>query len=333
MPYESTRLLGIAAALAAQAAAPAQPAPPADRETTVQGFNGIPLKASVRAGSGHPFFAVLVAGSGPTDRNWSNPLIPIPSHAGREFATWLQRQGIGSLRYDKRFIGTRDPKLDISLDAQSGDLAAILKAAQGLPEAQGRRLLLVGHSEGALLALLNAHGADALLLLAMPGLPLSGQVLEQVRRQFSASGAGPERARPNLEHLAAVLEAVRTRQEAPGPGPAVLPSVAALGAQLTRPGTLEYFRAVMDLDPWLLASRVAVPMAAAWGDRDVQCWKPAVPAGFGGTVLDLPGANHLLRQENRPPGDLNPALALSAYGDDTPMADLGPLARWLKGLR
>lgn len=290
------------------------------------------MNASVRTASGHAYFAVLVAGSGPTDRDWSNPLIPKPSHAGRDVAAWLQQQGLGSLRYDKRFIGARDPKLDISLDAQSGDLAAALKAARTLPEARGRKLLLVGHSEGALLSLLNANGADAVLLLAMPGQPLASQILDQIRNQFAAAGAGPDQARPNVEHIAAVLEAVRARREAPNPGPGVLQGVAGLGTQLTRPGTLEFFRAIMDLDPWLLASRVAGPLAAAWGDRDVQCWKPVIPHGFKGAVLDLPGANHVLKLETRPVKDLNPALALSGYGDDTPLADLGPIGRWLKGL-
>ncbi|HEX9009420.1 MAG TPA: hypothetical protein VF804_03560, partial [Holophagaceae bacterium] len=57
-------------------AALAQSAPaPADRQITFPGFNGFPLHASVRAGGAHPYFAVMVAGSGPTDRDWSNPMI------------------------------------------------------------------------------------------------------------------------------------------------------------------------------------------------------------------------------------------------------------------
>jgi len=85
----------------------------------------------------------------------------MPSHGGRDVAAWLQAQGIGSLRYDKRFIGSKDPKLDISLDAQVGDIKAAMAAARALPEAKGKKLLLVGHSEGALLSLLAAGEADA----------------------------------------------------------------------------------------------------------------------------------------------------------------------------
>lgn len=304
---------------------------PLDREVTFPGFNKMALKGSVRSGAGHAVFAVLVAGSGPTDRDWSNPLIPKASHGGRDFAAWLQRQGIGSLRFDKRFLGARDPAMDISLDAQSGDVHAALQAARALPEAKGRRLLLVGHSEGAILALLNAKEADAVLLLAMPGASLANQVLDQIRNQLAAA---PEQvAKPNLEHLAAVLDAIRSGGELPKAGTEVLPGTAALGRLLASPGTLGFFKAIMDLDPWRLASRVPVPLAAAWGDRDVQCWKPRIPDGFKGTVIDLPGANHLLKRESRAVAALNPALAMDAYGDDTPLADLAPLAAWLKTLK
>ena len=304
-----------------------------ERDIAFPGFNKILLKGSVRPAQGHPFFAVMVAGSGPTDRDWSNPLLPKSSHGGRDFAAWLQGQGIGSLRYDKRFLGVRDAKLDISLDAQAGDVEAALRAARALPEARGRKLLLVGHSEGAILALLNANQADAVLLLAMPGQSLSSQVLDQVGNQFSAAGASEAVARPNMDHLAAVMEAIRKGGELPRAGAGVLPNVAALGSQLGSPGTLGFFKAIMDLDPWKLTSRVVGPLAAAWGDRDVQCWKPVIPKSFHGTVIDLPGANHLLKKEIRARPELNPALALTAYGDDTPLADLGPLSTWLRNLK
>jgi len=140
-------------------------------------------------------------------------------------------------------------------------------------------------------------------------------------------------AKPNLEYLAAVLDAIRSGGELPKAGTEVLPGTAALGRLLASPGTLGFFKAIMDLDPWRLASRVPVPLAAAWGDRDVQCWKPRIPDGFKGTVIDLPGANHLLKRESRAVAALNPALAMDAYGDDTPLADLEPLAAWLKTLK
>ena len=314
--------------------AQAQVAPASDRVITFSGFNAFPLKGSVKAGGDHPYFAVMVAGSGPTDRDWSNPLLPVPSHGGRDLAAWLQGQGIGSVRYDKRFIGSKDPKLDISLDAQVGDIQAAMRAARALPEAKGRKLLLVGHSEGALLSLLTGGGADAVLLLAMPGTSMGKLIRAQVKGQLDAAGAPAEASAVNLAFLDAVLDALRKNQEPPKAPANVAPGIAALARGLARPESRGFVRDLLDLDPWGAAQRLPVPFAVAWGDRDIQTWKPdLMPPDFKGTVIEIPEANHLFKRETRDKAGLSGVAAATAYGDNTPLADLTPLAEWLKGLK
>ncbi|MBP1771935.1 MAG: alpha/beta hydrolase [Holophagaceae bacterium] len=309
------------------------PAGPQDREVAFPGFNAFPLKGSVKAGGGHPYFAVMVAGSGPTDRDWSNPLIPVPSHGGRDVAAWLQAQGLGSLRYDKRFIGSKDPALDISLDAQVGDIRAALRAARALPEAKGRKLLLVGHSEGALLSLLAAGEADAVLLLAMPGMSMGKLIVAQVAAQLQAAGAPAEASALNLGYLESALEAIRKGQDLPPAAAGVAPGLSALARGLARLESRGFVRDLLDLDPWGSAQRLPIPCAVVWGDRDIQTWKPeATPAGFKGAVITIPGANHLFKRETRDRAGLDGASAATTYGDSTPMADLAPVAAWLKQL-
>jgi pimeloyl-ACP methyl ester carboxylesterase len=298
------------------------------------GFNAFPLNASVLAGDAHPFFAVMVAGSGPTDRDWSNPLIPMPSHGGRDIALWLQAQGIGSLRFDKRTIGAKDPKLDVSLDAVVGDIKAAMQAARSLPEARGKKLLLIGHSEGALLSLLAAGEADAALLLAMPGLSMGKLILAQVKAQLDGAQAPEGVSRENMTFLTAALDAVRQDKPLPQPSGGVAPGVARLVTMLTAPLTRGYIRDTLDLDPWGAAKRLSMPCAVVWGDRDVQTWKPeAISPDFKGTVLQIPEANHLFKHETRDKATLTGATAMTAYGDNTPLADLSPVAAWLKALK
>ncbi len=308
--------------------APAPPTSTPDRDLAFPGFNAFPLKGSVRAATGHGYFAVLVAGSGPTDRNWSNPLLPASS-GGRDFAAWLQRQGIGSLRYDKRFIGSKDPTLDISLDAQVGDIRAALAAARAQPEAKGRKLLLIGHSEGALLALLAWADADALLLLEPPAASMAKTIQAQLRLQLPETTA-----KANLAYMDSVYAAIRAGQPTPEGGPDIFPALVKLGKALMAKESLGFVRATLDLEPLALAQRVGVPCALAWGDKDVQTWKPErLPEGFKPPVIEVKDANHLLKRETRPRADLSGANAASTYGDDTPMADLSPLAAWLKALK
>ena len=327
----STALLAYALSFSVLAQVPV-PAP--ERELAFPGFNAFPLKGSVKAGGAHPYFAVMAAGSGPTDRDWSNPLIPVPSHGGRDVAAWLQAQGIGSLRYDKRFIGSKDAKLDISLDAQVGDIKAAMRAARLLPEAKGKRLLLVGHSEGALLSLLAAGEVEAALLLAMPSTSMAKLIRAQVKGQLGAAEASLEVAATNLAYLDAVLDAIRKGQEAPKADSGVAPGLVALGHGLARPESRSFVRDLLDLDPWGAAQRLAIPCAVVWGDRDIQTWKPeVVPPEFKGTVIQIPEANHLFKRETRDKAGLSGAAAMSAYGDDTPLADLTAVAVWLKQLK
>lgn len=308
--------------------------PVSEQEITFPGFNGINLKGSVLIAEGSNYFAVLVAGAGATDRNWFNPAMkdpstkaPIQSHGGRDLAQWLKQQGIGSLRYDKRFIASKDANLDVSLDAQMGDLRAAIAAAR--TQAKGRRLLLVGHDEGALLALMAAEGADALLLLGMPPETQAKTLHRQLEAQIPPALAGP-----NLKYLDGVFEAIRKGQPRPEPGEGVHEFMGALSKSLMAPETLDFVRSMLDLDPWVLASHIALPTAVAWGDRDIQTSRPEhVPASFRGTILDIPNANHLLKQESRSKPGLRPLDAAKNYGDNAPLADLAPIAQWLKGLK
>ena len=322
--------------------APAPPPAPApalamvDREIAFPGFNALPLKGSVRSAADPAkaagWFAVMVAGPGPMDRDWSTPLLPVQSHGGRDLAAWLAAQGVGSLRFDKRLVGARDPKLDTSLDAQVGDIRAALAAARALPEAKGRKLLLVGFDEGALLSLLAASDADALLLIGLPPEPFGTLIEDQVARQLDGAPEGVRKA--NLAFLRGTLDAIRHGAAAPPAGDQIFPALARLGQSLMAPETLGFVRGTLDLDPWVLATRCPLPIAAVYGEADLQTTPPAqAPEGFHGALIRVPQANHLLKRETRDRTALSAALAVSAYGDDTPLADLDPVAAWLKQLK
>lgn len=70
-------------------------------------LDGITMGGTVvRPGGVGPFPAVvLVAGSGPTDRDWYSPLLPGSNGSGQLFAEAFAGAGIASMRYDKRASG------------------------------------------------------------------------------------------------------------------------------------------------------------------------------------------------------------------------------------
>src|SRR5690242_8125095 len=86
-------------------------------------------------GSG-PFPAVvMVAGSGPTDRDWNSPLLPGPNGSARLLAAALARAGFASLRYDKRAPG---PHARENMQALIGKLSAIPAEAPGVIHGDAR---------------------------------------------------------------------------------------------------------------------------------------------------------------------------------------------------
>ena len=53
---------------------------------------------------------MFFAGSGPTDRDWTSPLLPGTNGSGAQLALALQARGVGSIRFDKVGSGVNMPK-------------------------------------------------------------------------------------------------------------------------------------------------------------------------------------------------------------------------------
>lgn len=155
---------------------------------------------------------VLVAGSGPTDRNGNNPLVPESMVGGRidllkHIAELLARSGIATLRYDKRGIGGSTARPDGSLAVQEeffawdnfvGDVTAAHTELLRHAEIKRHATALLGHSEGGLLALAAARALGksrlhALVLTATPGRPMAEIVRDQVARGAPALSQPVER--------------------------------------------------------------------------------------------------------------------------------------------
>ncbi len=79
-----------------------------------------------------PFPAVvLVAGSGPTDRDWTSPLLVGTNGSAPLIAEGLARAGFASLRYDKRASGQHPRRVLAGADrhAQHAEPTAMALAA------------------------------------------------------------------------------------------------------------------------------------------------------------------------------------------------------------
>lgn len=253
-----------------------------------------------------PAPAVLLApGSGPVDRDSNHRRTRFD--VTRQLAVALAGAGIASLRFDKRGVGGspgdwRAAGLHDNVD----DLGAALELLRGRPEVDAGRVLLAGHSEGAILATsLAARGAPVagLVLLAMSATP-GEELLRWQARQIAPTLPRPVRALLRLlrTDLEAKVAANHRRIEA------TTTDVARIGGARIN---ARWHREFLAYDPREDLRRVSVPVLALTGSKDLQV--PAddldvIAAAVGGPVDThrVPDLTHTLRRQPGPP-------SMSAY--------------------
>ena len=289
-------------------------------DITLQGSLMVPSTAT-SPGPG----ALIISGSGPTDRNGNSPGLAT-LNTNRNLAETLGTQGVTSLRYDKvgsgltGLAGITDPSAITAsfFLQQASDAAAFLA---GLPEVDPSQIILVGHSEGALFALklaeqLTAAGTPpaALILVA----PLSVRYLDlledQLTTQLDQAVAGnlitADAAEETRVELTAIIERLRTTGELPD---TITDSTL---QALFNPANAAFLVEADSWDPADIAASLPadLPVLVLQGEKDAQVMVPQVEQLMDGftaagndqaTLVLLPNADHLLKDI---PGDPNPAL-------------------------
>jgi len=209
------------------------------------------------AGDGPWTVALLVAGSGPTDRDGNNPLLPAPINNLKRLAQALAARGIASLRYDKRGVGESAYP---GLSEEKLRFEDLVDDAVAWAEHLGRdtrfaRLVLVGHSEGALIAALAAQDAQARAVVSVAGAGSRASAL--MRRQIEAN-LPDEIAAPALAALDA-LEQQQAVDEVPD-------ALVLLFRPTVQPYLMSWFR----YDPPEVLGELDMPVLVLHGSADPQ---------------------------------------------------------------
>ena len=261
------------------------------------------------AADGSPLPAVLIAsGSGPLDRDSNHRRARFD--VARQLATALAGAGIASLRYDKRGVGESPGDWRAAgLHDNVEDLGAALQVLRARPEVDPGRVLLAGHSEGAILAAaLAARGAPVagLVLLAMSATP-GEALLRWQARQIAPTLPAPVRFllrlfRVDLERkVAANHDRIR----------ATTTDVARIGGARIN---ARWSREFLAHDPRADLRRVTVPVLAMTGAKDLQV-DPGDLTVLADAVTGpveirlLPDVTHTLRSQEGP-------ASVSAYREE-----------------
>src|SRR6267378_4334278 len=240
-----------------------------------------------RAAAGKVPVVVIIAGSGPTDRN-GNSLMGIRPNSYAQLAWRLAERGIATLRYDKRVLPATKGTVDISrltLDDFAADARAATESLARDPRFS--RVVLLGHSEGSSLAFLAARaGAPVTGVISVSGLgrPLGVVMREQLARQFdSATLVRYDTA------MAQYLRGEQPKDVPPQLGPLFVPI------------NLSFMKSLSSFEPLAAIRAVSQPLLIVQGGRDLQvtvadATRLIEAARTGSKLVIVPLANHVLKQ-------------------------------------
>lgn len=254
----------------------------------VPGPQGAIAGTFMDAGKGTPV-VLIIPGSGPTDRDGNNPL-GVSAAPYRLLAEALAERGVSTLRADKRgLFGSKlaipDPNV-VSIADYSADAHAWVSA---LRERTGTRCVwLLGHSEGALIALAAAQDSKdicGIILVAAPGRKL-GAVIRQQLTSNPANAALLPQAASTLQQL----ESGKTVDAA---------DIAAPLLGLFNPKVQPFLIDLLRQDPIAMVASTRLPLLIIQGGKDLQVSRADAEALHAARadaqLLQPANMNHILK--------------------------------------
>jgi pimeloyl-ACP methyl ester carboxylesterase len=196
---------------------------------------------------------LIIAGSGPTDRNGNNPMMK--NNSLQQLAFGLADAGIASVRYDKRGIAASAKAMKSEDDLRFEDYINDIREWINLLKKDTRftKITVCGHSEGSLLGMIASKDkADKYISIAGPGKPANETLREQLENQ-------PEQVK---EIAFPILDSLSIGVTVSNPNPML--------AALFRPSVQPYLISWFKYNPQIEIAKLNFPVLILQGDQDLQ---------------------------------------------------------------
>ena len=246
---------------------------------------------------------LIIAGSGPTDRDGNSPLLPGKNDSLKMISLGLAENGIASVRYDKRGIaasaGSMKNEADLRFDHYVDDVVTWVECLKADPRFSG--VAVLGHSEGSLIGIAAANkapGLSGVISVAGVGRPADELIGEQLANE----------AKEIRDESHAITEELKKGN--------TVSNVSRGLAALFRPSVQPYLISWFKYDPASEIAKLEVPVLIVQGTTDLQ-----VPVRDARLLAEakpdarleiIQGMNHILKE-----APLEPQANVATYSDPT----------------
>ena len=197
--------------------------------------------------------ALIISGSGPTDRNGNNPMMK--NNSLKMLAEALAKNGIASLRFDKRGIGESKAAAGAESTLVFENYTEDVKSWINLLKQDKRfsKLIIIGHSEGSLIGMLGGAKADKFISIAG-----SGESADQLlKTQISA------KSNKQIEEMTfPIIDSLKNGNKVKKVDPML--------NSLFRPSIQPYLISWFKYDPSIEIKKLNVPILIIQGNNDLQ---------------------------------------------------------------
>lgn len=200
---------------------------------------------------------LLIAGSGPTDRDGNSLLLKGKPNYFLEISNALKLKNIAVLRYDKRLVGqstSTKTEAGILFDDMVDDAIAFIKLLK--TDARFSKVIVAGHSEGSLVGIIacEREKADAFISLSGAGLPIDAILKTQIKENYSPA---------NYAKVALMIDSIKA-------GKLLKQKIDPDFEGLFRTSVQPYLHSWMMYDPKEEISKLTIPVLIIQGTNDIQ---------------------------------------------------------------
>lgn len=227
---------------------------------------------------------LIIAGSGPTDRDGNN-MLGVKANTYKMLADSLAQIGIASVRYDKRGVGASAAALKdqskLRFEDMVADAVAFIQKIKSLN--QYKEIYIIGHSEGSLIGMLAAAqtNVNGFISIAGAGAPADVVIKRQIKEQQPS-------LYPDVE---TILQQLKQGKEIQVENSAL--------SQLFNSSIQGYMRSWIQYNPQTIIKKLNMPVLIIQGSNDLQVnmsdatqLKKAAPKA---KLLVIDGMNHVLK--------------------------------------